>query len=297
MQKGKLDDTEAATALDTLMEWAIFEDVDSKSSTDIYRRSRALRLATNINEGELIIAKFILQTITYNEGGFEDAINHINIYEEQPLSMPEKKSLHELESLRSILRRSEYPEEGTTKNVLFSSAKFRFFDYCIGEGVPRRGPSIGLSWDWESHGEVEISIVDLENLRGGFSGEGDQEQFEIMQAKALEEPNKGYSSNLWRIQREDFAKYGSISLERRMALLALAGHRRASIDLNTSSNKSIARARRQEARSKMSQYALDGIDIEVLHELYERNRVAKQITQWGRKRLESWKDQKRANFL
>ena len=34
--QGKLDDTEAATALDTLMEWAIFEDVDSKDST-IYR--------------------------------------------------------------------------------------------------------------------------------------------------------------------------------------------------------------------------------------------------------------------
>jgi hypothetical protein len=192
--------------------------------------------------------------------------------------------------LRPILRSSaNTTENGTaTKNcVRFSVAQLRFYDYRLGEGVPRHGgPALGFGWEWRKHGELELSIANLEELRGSNELEAGDEEAGLQEQEKVPLEGEGCCR---RTQRQQFQEHGTVPLKRRFELLKSSGHRRASIDLNTHVNEALALRRRQHSESKAGQYVIDGLDIDVVHEFDIRQDMALKLSLWGKKCAERWR--------
>jgi len=181
--------------------------------------------------------------------------------------------------VKSILRKKDrrYSTKVVTspkKKVEYTTATLRFYDYDIGGSVPgiTKGPPLGLGATWKPNGELDFTVDELEELRGGNPPE-------------LDECESEEWNDNWRVPREYFADEGTIPAEKRIELLKEAGHRRPSIDLLTHETKHILASRKAESATTVCALILAGFDIDEIFGLDKEESASSELGKWAKRRL------------
>eukprot|EP00622_Pseudochattonella_farcimen_P007200 FR743132.1.p1 GENE.FR743132.1~~FR743132.1.p1 ORF type:complete len:346 (+),score=54.28 FR743132.1:144-1040(+) len=140
-----------------------------------------------------------------------------------------------------------------SRGVRFYQVRTRFYGYTIGASCPGSGgPSLGLDWDWQTHGgEIVVPVHDYEEFRGGNTPEEDEES----------EEEEEWDDN-WRLPREYFQDEGLVDKGKRISLLGQAGHRRSSIDLSSYQSTFLLASRPKHSRSIVSKCIVEGFDAQ-----------------------------------
>lgn len=190
-----------------------------------------------------------------------------------------------------FLKKSSFFKSGRRKSISslkpqFKEVTIRLYDTTIGQGVPNdSGPAIGLDWNWQQHGEIVLTVDQLEDLRGGNLPEDEAEM-----------EDEEWDEN-WRVPREYYQIDCRLSSEQRKDLLVSAGVSHREISEHTQHMKLTQQSRRRHSRSLIGLQLMNGLlSPDDAHQKDMEVDAARKIVQWLLQRKAKKKRRHSARF-